>query len=101
MRRRPVLSGVTALLMAGFFLGACVTALAEDRPPSTGACGPGTAGEIASSKAPTIGLSTDALPTVFLPLPPPEFGRFLPLLSLPLQCDPRWTDIASRAPPLA
>lgn len=100
MGRRSGLSCMMALLMAGLFLGACVVSLAEAGLHSTTACGPRTAGEIASSKAPTVGLPADALPTLFLALPRLDFTRFLPPLSVPLRSGPRWTDVASRAPPL-
>ena len=90
-----------AAVLVGVVLGICVTALAAVGSPPTGTCGPGTAEEISSGKAPLVGLWAQAQPTVALPIPPSAFTRFLPPIPSPVRLDLLWGDFVSRAPPLS
>ena len=90
-----------ALAMAGLVLATCVAALAAVGSPPTGTCGPGTAEEIASAKAPPVGLWAQAQPTVALPIAPSTSTRLLPPIPSPLRLDVLWGDFVSRAPPLS
>ncbi len=91
---------VMALFMVGLLLGTCVTALAAAATPSAGACGPGTAEEIGSVKAPPVGFWVLAQPMAVLALGLFTFTRLVPPASSPLRLDLLWSDSASRAPPL-
>ncbi len=97
VRRLPLM----ALLMAGLVLGACVTALAATGSTPAGACGPGTAEQIGSVKAPPAGLWALVQSAVLSLLGLFTFTRLVPPTSSPRRLDLLWSDSASRAPPLS
>ena len=90
-----------ALVMVGLLLGTCVTALAAMGPRPAGGCGPGTAEEIGSVKAPLLGLWALAEPTIILPTGLFSCTRLGPPVPFPLRLDLLWSDLSSRAPPVS
>lgn len=100
-QRSTHIISLMALVMAGLFLGTCVTALAAVGSPPTGTCGPGTAEEISSGKAPLVGLWAPVQPTFALPIAPSTLTRFLPPIPSSVRLDLLWGDFVSRAPPLS
>jgi hypothetical protein len=90
-----------AVVLVGLLLWTCVTALAAVGSPPTGPCGPATAEEISSGKAPLAGLWAPVQPTVALPIAPSTFTRFLPPIPSSVRLDLLWGNFVSRAPPLS
>lgn len=98
-QRSTHIISLMALVMAGLFLGTCVTALAAVGSPPTGTCGPGTAEEIGAAKAPIVSLWASAGPTVVLPIDLSTSARLLPPIPSPLRSALLWGNLVSRAPP--